>query len=338
MIGGGAEVSHVERMYERFVPEDTLINEFYATSANQDYWLAKAFRIGRDPTSRTRFVIAARFDQRHYLERPFEVEEKKNRFFHSYDRFIASVGLSQRRFFRDRLVYAYGRTEDIPVGYLFEVSSGWEKREFYSRRYFGAKGSMGKYFREAGYFFGGLSYESFYLDDKSREQGRIDADFRFISNLLGTGGWRFRQFLTLSYTKGINRFQDEFITINNRDGVRGLNNPFFRGEHRLNVNIETVAFTPLDIVGFKVAVYGFGDVGYITGGDQNIRSSKPYTGIGAGLRIRNDNLAFRAFEVRLAWFPNVPAGMDSSSIDFAGSPGARFKDFNITKPGPQVFR
>jgi hypothetical protein len=338
MLGGGAEASRVEKMYERFVPEDTLINEFYALSVNHDLWLAKAFRVGSDLSSRTRLVLAMRYDKSKFLERPFEVEPNENRFFHSYERVIASIGLSQRRFYRDRLVFAYGRTEDIPVGYLFEISGGLENREFYNRRYFAAKGSMAKFYRNVGYFFGGLGYESFYLGDNTREQGRVDADFRFISNLLQIENWRFRQFITVSYTQGINRFQDEFITINNRDGVRGLNNPFFRGEHRLNLNLETVAFTPLDIIGFRVAVYGFTDIGYINRGDANIWAGTGYTGLGAGLRIRNDNLTFRAFEIRFAYFPNVPMGVKSTSTDFAGSPNVRFNDFNITRPGPRIFR
>lgn len=341
MTGGGAEYARVESMYERFNRQDTLLEEFYARSIVRDAWLGRAFRLGLanpDADQRTRLVLAARYAKTHFLERPFGISENENQFFHSSERIYGSISLSQRRFFRDRLVYGYGRTEDIPVGYLFEFTKGYEWREFYNRDYWGARASVGKYIGNLGYFYALAGYETHLREDRSREQGWVKLETRYVSNLLQIREWRFRQFVTFRYDQGINRFEDEWVTVNNLEGIRGLNSLFFRDTHKLTLNLETVAFTPIDLIGFRVAIYGFTDIGYITDGSKNIWAGTALTGVGAGIRIRNDNLTFKAFEVRFAYFPNVPMGLKNNSTDFAGSPRVRFNDFNTTRPGPRPFR
>jgi hypothetical protein len=337
---GGVEINQLELRGERFIPQDTSMLFFPYSFDQQNVWLGRAFKLGfknTEQNQRSRLIVSGRFSNIHYINRPFEIKADTNQTFHSSRFWVGSLAFTERRFFKDRLIYGYGRTEDIPIGHLVELLYGYEQREFYDRRFMGARASIGGYVGNLGYFYSQLSLESFFRENKP-EQGLLFSEFQFFSNLIDLRSWKFRQFVTLNYTRGINRFEDEFVTINNRDGVRGLSSPFFRGTQRLNLNVETVAFTPLDVVGFRFAFYGFTDIGYINSSDVNILSGTVYQGVGIGLRVRNDNLTFKAFEIRFAYYPNSPAGIKPYGIDFSSSSGSRFRDFVITQPGQREFR
>ncbi len=338
---GGMDLSHLQERSERFVPIDTSTLFFYNTYNQQDIWLGRAFRLGLanpEADERTRLILSGRFKRTDFLNRAFFVTETTNQLFQNSTLFLGAIAISQRNYYKDRLIYGYGRTEDIPIGYYVEATFGLEKREFYDRNYIGFKASRGSFINKLGYLYSSVSFETFLRAGGAKEQGRIDLEQLFFTNLLEIDRWRFRQFITFQYTHGFNRFNDEFITINNEDGVRGLSSPFFRGTQRLKLNFETVAFTPIEAVGFRVALYGFADIGFINRSNVNVFSGRMYNGVGLGFRIRNDNLTFRAFEMRLAYYPNLPSDISPFGLDFSGSTSARFNDFITTRPGQGDFR
>lgn len=334
---GGLEWSQ-QTLRERFLRnivsdlefvEDTIHQQF----DYQDVWLARAFPIrtkNPDLRDRTRLIISGRLSNTDYLTRP-EVSITENRRFHNRFRAIGGIGYSQRRYFKDQLIFGYGRTEDIPYGMSAELLAGYEWGEFYDRTYLGARISRGGYLGLIGYFFGGFSIEGF-LNGRASEQGVVRGDFRYISNLIDRDRWKFRQFITFNYTRGFNRFEDEFIDIRDRNGIRGLTSNTLRGTQRLLLNVETVAFTPLDLLDFRLALFGFVDLGMINDGSRDIFRQKTQKGFGIGFRIRNDNLTFNAVEIRLAYYPDVPIGIDAVDLDLSGNAGFRFNDFFISQP------
>ena len=189
----------------------------------------------------------------------------------------------------------------------------------------------GGYVGLLGYFYSSLQAEGFLYQGRS-EQGLFRGDLRYISNLIDRDRWKFRQFVTFNYTRGFNRFEGEFLDIRDRNGIRGLTSNTLRGTQRLLLNLETVAFTPLDLLDFKLALFGFFDVGLVNEGNRDIFRENAQTGFGIGFRLRNDNLTFNAIEIRLAYYPNVPIGIDTVDLDLSGNPGFRFNDFFITEP------
>lgn len=304
----------------------------------QDVWLARAFplrisdQVLRD---RTRLILSGRVSNIDFLQRPV-VTNNTNQRFHNRFRAIGGLGFSQRRYFKDQLIFGYGRTEDIPYGMAIETLAGYEWGEFYNRTYWGARVSRGGYVGLLGYFYTGFSVEGF-VYNKENEQGIVRTDFRYISNLIDFNRWKFRQFITFNYTRGFNRFDSEFIDIRNRNGIRGLESHTLRGTQRLLLNIETVSFTPLQLLDFRLAMFGFADIGKINDGSRDIFKEKSHTGFGIGFRIRNDNLSFNAVEIRLAYYPNVPIGIDAVDLDLSGNSGFRFNDFFVAQPQVATF-
>ena len=304
----------------------------------KDAWLARAFPLKtHDPAlrDRTRIVLSGRLSDINYLTRP-GVSPHTFKRFHNRFLAIAGIGYSQRQYFKDQLIFGYGRTEDIPYGMAAELLAGYEWGEFYNRSYLGARFSRGGYLGLFGYFYASLKTEGFLVGQRS-EQGLFRTDFGYISNLIDRNRWKFRQFITFNYTKGFNRFDNEFIDINDHNGIRGLASNTLRGTQRLLLNFETVAFTPLNLLDFRLALFGFADLGLINDGKRDIFKEEPQKGFGIGFRIRNDNLTFNALEIRLAYYPNVPIGLKDIALHLSGNPGFRFNDFFITEPQTGIF-
>lgn len=305
----------------------------------QDFWLARAFPLNlKDPirNERTRLIVSGRISNIKFTLRP-EVDTELNQPFHNRTLAIGSVGISQRRYFKDQLIFGYGRTEDIPYGYQIELLGGYEWAEFGHRYFLGGKAGRGGYMGNLGYFLGGFSLESF-LKNKIFEQGVFKADFRFFSSLIDLNRWKFRQFINVNYTYGIDRFTNEYIDIRDGNGIRGLKSNTLRGTQRFLINIETVSFTPFEAADFKLAVFGFYDLGMVNNGSKNIFSEKAQSGMGLGFRIRNDNLTFKAIEIRLAYYPDAPVGIPMTDLSLSGNSGFNFSDFLITRPSPSIFR
>jgi hypothetical protein len=131
------------------------------------------------------------------------------------------------------------------------------------------------------------------------------------------------------------------LTINKTEGLRGFSSGVLRGQRRVVLNYETDLFTPLSLVGFRIAPLFFFDMAWIApdGHGSPLRTA-PYTGIGLGLRLRNDYIAFRTIQVLLGYYPRRPLGEDLQQLRIyeASRPYVPFRDFGFSQPAPSDFR
>ncbi len=325
---------------QRFLIQGTdEIDTLTATHNYQNLWFGRSFRINigsEEFRDRSRLILSARMLREHYIDRP-EVAENHNQEFQHAQLMMGSVTFSTRHYFRDRLVYSYGRTEDIPYGQKVTFSGGYERNEFSNRRLMSLDLSMARFFSGIGYVYAQLLMESYFRNGKS-EQGIIRPTVSYISDLNKWGRFRTRNFVTLEFTRGINRFDNEFITINRDDGIRGFNSHFVMGNQRLNLQYELVAFSPADIVGFRIAPYFFYDAAWLAQRNDAIYKGDFYQGFGLGIRLRNDNLTFNTLEVRLGYYPNSPGDVSNLGFNISQQSRTRFKDFNVTAPDVTPFR
>ena len=49
-----------------------------------------------------------------------------------------------------------------------------------------------------------------------------------------------------------------------------------------------------------------------------IFSNRLYSGIGAGIRLRNEKLVFNTFQIKFTFYPAAPAGSDKEYISASG--------------------
>ena len=327
---GGLEASRQRLNFFREVGDSLFVIPYEFDE--QGLWLGRAYRLAskKQANNNLRLIIAGHVSNTQFNDRPV-VNVDTNRFFHNRWLLLGGIGLTQRNYIKDRLIFGVGRTEDIPAGYKLKFTFGQEYGEFRNRFYLGGNIAKGGYIKGLGYLNTDVNIGGFY-NGGLVEEGVFKVNTFFFSDLFNRKGTSLRQFLTVDYTHGIRRLPDEFIDIRNRNGVRGLNSNQLRGSTRLAINMETVAFTKTYFVGFRVAVFGFMDFGWIGESPRRLFDSNTFQGYGVGLRLRNDNLAFNTFQLRFGFYPNTPPDADMIDFNFSSLPRFQATDFDFQEP------
>lgn len=330
---GGIEISNQELRREIF-QEDSTILQFPFKFNLQDFWFGRSFSLSDSDNRRPQITVAARYTRKEFTERPL-VEADTNRDYHSNNFVLGSIGYSRREYYKGHYIYGFGRTEDIPEGGLVEITAGVEYGEFHNRYYTGLRLSKGKILPSKGFVYGQVNLGGF-LRNGSYEQGILNIRANGFSELYHIKKYSLRQFLKLEYTRGLRRFKEEYITINDDRGIRGLSSIFLRGNNKLMANVETLVFTPLQPVGFQFAFFVFADVALISK-ESPIFQGDFYSGFGLGLRVRNDNLTFNTFQIRLGYYPKVPINTSSLDLNISGTASGRQDDFQMESPAVILF-
>jgi hypothetical protein len=301
-----------------------------------DVWTGRAFPFSKDAKyiNSLRFIFSARYLRTHYTKRP-EVTPDSNKIYHQSDLVLGKIALSKRNYYKGNLIYAFGNTEDIPYGYLMELTVGHDNREFSSRFYYGLEISAANMFDNIGYICAQMGFGG-YNNNNRLEQSTLRFAINAFSNLYYHNRYRYRNFLNLNYVIGMNRFAGEYIMLD--QSVREMQSPFLQGTQKLSAKLETVAFTPAIIYGFKIALYGFWDVGVIGSGEHFILTEKYFFGLGGGIRIRNDNLVFQTFQLNIGYYPVLPNGKSEFVFGISGQDILKLFDFISRAPAVVSFR
>lgn len=298
----------------------------------QDYWLLRSFLLNR--TSVTRLIIGARYINNNVFQHP-DIDPDSYLHLQKYRLFLGSFSYSVQRFYKTSLIYGYGRTEDIPHGLLFNITAGREFSEFKKRYYTGASVSLGEQVSKIGYIYTSAEFGTFINNNKT-EQGILSLRTNFVSNLAYTGRSRIRSFVNVEYTRGFDRYQDEYLSLMRADGFSGFRNDSICNEQRITINLETVLFSPVDFYGFRFAVFGFADAGFLFGTNQIVSKGDFVSAIGLGIRVRNDNLILNTFQVRLGFYPNVPDFSKTTNLLISGE--QMLKPYNFEPGQPSIIR
>lgn len=320
-----------ERVYT--YPDTSIF--FFTGQDFQEAWAGHSLVMTREGDARFNLIFSGLFGNYDFYERP-EVSADTNQAFLDRKLYMTSFGITKRSYEKGRLIAAFGRTEDIPLGYTAQLLIGREVNELYARNYWGARLEAG-HFNRMGYFRPIFEIGGF-LNNSNWEQAQVHMEVNYFSNLYRMNQYRFRQFFRFGYTRGINRFPNEFVRFDDEDGVRGLDDEFIRGTKKINFSWETVAFTPYYFLGFRFALYAFADLAVVNHEKSKLFDNTIYQGYGIGVRIRNDNLAINAIQIQLVYYPNPAPGDPYFGADISGRPLFRIPDLRIEKPLPIDYR
>src|SRR5262249_51644235 len=136
----------------------------------------------------------------------------------------------------------------------------------------------------------------------------------WTSRLIPCGELLIRQSVTADYAMVYNQRASLPLDINNEFGLRYFVADSLLGTKRFHLNAETIAFTPLSILGFRMAPFTFGEMAMIGEHNKNVFYHKPYFGVGGGIRTRNENLVFGTIELRVVYFPRTVEDISSFVI------------------------
>ncbi len=303
----------------------------------QDYWLSRSFLLNSEGVSR--IIIGGRYMNNNIYDRPFILPDSYYDIT-KYRMYLGSIAFSVQKYYKTNLIYSYGRTEDIPTGGLLRFTMGREFNEFNAfrkRTYMGTEISLGKSQKTLGYFYTSAGLATF-IDGKQSRQGLLSLKLNYFSNLVSFGTSKIRNFVSFDYTRGIDRNTDEFLVYDNRNAFSGVKNDSIRGKQRLAVSLESVLFSPLNMYGFRFAFFGFADLSFLSGSNEVFGNGYNLSGIGVGIRIRNDNLIFNTFQLRLGFFPNPPSYSSINHIIVSGEQLLKPSNFDSGPPSVLPYR
>lgn len=306
---------------------------------SQDYWAGNAIQLfkGNSEYNRTtNFISTIRFLHVHYLEKPSELFDIQHRFTDE-NFYLSSMGVSTRRYVQDKYIFKFGIPEDVPVGKVFSLTGGYQEKGNTGRAYLGARVSMGSYY-PWGYLSTNFEYGTFIRASRF-EEGVFTAGANYFTGLIEMGKWKFRQFVKPEITIGFNRFASDSLTLNDGYGLDGFHSTELQGTSRLLLTLQTQAYAPWNCIGFRFGPYLNCKLGMLSDAATGFRKSKVYSQIGVGVLIKNENLILNTFQLSLSFYPIIPGkGNNIFKINSLSTADFGFRDFEIGKPAPVVFR
>ncbi|MCB2379933.1 hypothetical protein LGH70_20220 [Hymenobacter sp. BT635] len=297
----------------------------------KDVWLGRAFRLrsydlGYENPGR--LIVSGRVINTMYTARP-------NPDYLNSSLMLSTVGYSVRRYYKDKYLFGFGRTEDIPTGSILSFTAGYDMNTRANRNYYALRAATGNFSLRNGYLYLSGEFGSFIRQrDKDWQQGLLSTEVLYFTRLYHTGNFQWRHFFWNRSALGFNRLPGEQgLLIDGNRGLRGFESDM-RGGSRFVVNYETTVFTPVSFLGFRVAGVAFVDAAWLAkqpGQELPFRNT-PYTGFGLGLRLRNEYIAVRTVQLLLGYYPRGQTTANGFRIFENARPYYDFSDFNFAQP------
>ncbi|MGO2356939.1 MAG: hypothetical protein ACTH6S_02220 [Mesonia sp.] len=361
---GGAFVQ--ERFLGRPFPKDSSVytNQDFKY-LYQNYWGAYAFPLlkGNSEEERTtNLVVGLRSFFLNYSEGP-AVAYDSIRYFSDERFYLASVGISSRQFVKDHYIFRDGETEDVPIGTLFSLTAGVQRKNQRNRLYSGLRASYGDY-SNWGFLSANFELGTFFNGSR-KEQTTLSLKANYFSNLLDLGrGWKMRQFVKPQLVLGFNRLDSEIdrIGLNENPYFKGVNSYGYlnygrrykyidydngnihgfeslaNGTRKYMVDLQTQFYSPWNFWGFRFNPFVHASFGVLAGYDNSYANNEIFSSFGAGIIIRNDYLVFDSFQISFSYYPTMPGeGNNIINTNSFRREDFGFQDFRLGEPQQVIF-
>jgi hypothetical protein len=321
------------------IVDTTKIKSFGLEYWTKDVWFGWAFSLSDTSFQNrtTKLILAARIYDLNYQDgAPIRFDPLIH--YQNQTNYLITVGISRRGYYKDKYIYKYGVTEDVPTGALFSTTFGYQTRSVYNRYYLSFRSSYGVKFRggNASIYF---EMGTYYVSKGVYEQGVLNNGIQGFSNIIKLPyRMLFRQFMALDVTIGLNRNANDRITINDVKGLKGFNPVGLSGSNKMVLSSVTILYLPWQMLGFRIAPIFYCGLGMI--GDENVSFFKDniFPVLGIGLQIRNEYLMFNSFLITIGFYPFVPnVGSNLFKMNPFGRNDYQFQNFGVGKPGEVVY-
>lgn len=234
---------------------------------------------------------------------PVKVAQRATTYY-DYNRFLGSISLSQTNILTSNYFEGFGKTEDITYGFLLQITGGVEFGDSKNRRYAEFRVAKVNYSSKLGYF--GLDTRiGGFIDQSGISQGLLNISLGYTSLLYRIGLYHHRHIIAMRYLKGFNRFDDEFLYLNKNSGFYKFESGDLKGHERLNASIGSQIYTPWYLLGFRINLISYFELGVLPAVGKSFFKSVVYPGIGCGIKVKNENLVFETLQLNFTWYPNT---------------------------------
>lgn len=304
-----------------------------------DFWGGKVIRLYDRKTiggqARTVLVPAVRVVKRDYEKRPTAFPDS-NRGYHNYTQYLTSLTWQRSITYKTSHLFGEGEVEDLPTGVSAKVTAGLEDREFETR--------PGLFFDSVALSMrnrGDVAHASFslggYLYNDRISDGVLNISTNYYTQLFGEGSIKHRFNGGLKYTLGIGRHPGDRIYLSDSSGVYGLGDKKVAGNQRLVLNTFYRMFTRWSILGFRMSLFSFADLGIMGDEVDSLFKNKLYLSTGLGVRLRNPFLVLPTVQLRMSLISNIENRGLSFGVKVGNAPGQRMIAPS-TKPGTIAYK
>ena len=300
-----------------------------------DLWAGKSWNF---PAVKSSYYLSGRYNDINYQGRP-DVRPDSNSFYHDRRELLLSTGIYRETYYRGNMIYGFGRTELIPYGHRFEVTSGYSWGEFEDQWYTGVNAVVGRQNRW-GYARSEITAGTYWDADGDMSRTQLSVKLDGFSNLWKWNRNYIRHFFRARYMQGWNRLkgEGEILSLWEDSSLQGVRRKGVNGRTRLILNTETVVFTPIYFYGFRFVFFGFGDFGWI-GDNRRVFKNDFCTSLGIGVRLKNERLNFTTIQLRLGFgFTDHGAVDDYRHLRYSSESRFRVPPFKAEKPEIYPFR
>jgi hypothetical protein len=331
---GGLSFNHSWSKYQTIT--DTVEMTSYKSPLNllgSDVWLAKSFKLSDKRTllnQSTNLITGLHYYNNSFLARPSS-DVDTARSYRNNEALIGNIGVAVQQYYKDRFIYRFGANEDVPEGLIVQFIYGGYKRELSKVRYYnGVEVARAKHFN-FGYLSATFSYGIFYNTNVPND---VTTNYKlyYFSELLKKGRWYFRQFFNYKLVHGENKMANEKITIG-YDELYGFSSGDLKGNTKMILNSETVAYMPYNLIGFRFAPILMVGLGMLGDPQSPMIQSRLYQAYSLGIMIRNENLLTSTFQFSIGMYPFLPDGRNYTIVvNPVTSFTLKVRAFSVTRP------
>ena len=299
---GGVELS---RNWSKnvYAKEDSLFLDYRYNLF--DSWIGYNIGINKPIENRMRHFLAIRYFDGYYLDPAEQAEARQEIKYNSGYGVLSEISVFKQNFYKTRYVFGFGRTEDIPAGFSVGVTGGYLRLIDVERPYASLKFNYGQASRK-GNFYRLLLQVGGFVRKSGLEDVVVQAGATYFTRLLHMNRFKMRSLVSATYTQITNQVVLNWLDINKTE-IPGFRTDSLEASKRLAVHLESVLFTPLSLLGFRMAPFAAVDVVPV----HCLSCENPadvFWGFSAGLRTRNENLIFGTLEVKLTFIPSDEYG------------------------------
>lgn len=336
--GGGLTINQSWNLLRYNVPDSADPAVFKLRPFSLDTWFGWSVPLVRERSfegQSSNIVLGARYVLTRFMDRPPGTFDEPRRFQDS-ERYLFSVGLSLRQYYKERYLFRFGLNEDVPEGLFASITTGFRRQELGGDQpYIGAEATVARNTERYGYISTSLAYGT-YVKDGSATESNLRAELMYFTDPLRLGNWHVRQFVRAHAVVGFAQPSYARITFAG-DEIFGLDSDPLGGTRKLVLNLETVAYAPYDLLGFRFAPVLRIGFGALSEEHQGLLSGRIYSAFEVGLLVRNENLLFKTFELSIGYFPIQPGGGSNLQVNPYNNVDLRARDLAFTRPAEVPF-
>jgi hypothetical protein len=303
----------------------------------QDYWVGytfgqhKKFKEIRENRNR-KFVAIRAFDQQ-YLQVPYiQLNQFDKLLYNNRTSVLGQVTFFRQDFYKTRYVLGFGRTEDIPYGYRFSFTSGFEKEQGRQRPYAGADIYRNIVNKNGSFLIYELMLASYYKNGRS-EDALFSFNLTSYTKIIKVGEYKIRHQLDVGYAQQFNQLEKRPLDINNTNGIILFEPDSLLGNRRINIRSQTVLFTPWKLGGFNIAPLFRLEGAYLSQLHETVFEKKNFfSSISGGFRVRNENLIFNTIEARAIYYPRTIDGISHIGFNVQANLKIKYPTILVTAP------